>query len=71
MKNGKGDKRRPTNEGAYRANYSNIFGPPLPIELKPFLANPIDHADSQKKSNLAFGSDVLIQAAMKVGNLLS
>lgn len=71
MRNGKGDKRRPTDEEAYRVNYGNIFGPPSPIELKPFPTDPIDHAGPQKKFNLDFGSDALMQAALKVGNMLS
>lgn len=66
MSNGKGSKRRPTDEAAYRDNYGNVFGPPLPIEARPF-----DNADSREKSNLDFESDALIQSAMKLGNLLS
>jgi hypothetical protein len=41
--NGKGSKRRPTNEKKFRDNYGNIFGQPLPIELKPFETDPIKH----------------------------
>lgn len=44
--NGKGDKRRLTNEAAYGNNYGNIFGEPLPIERKPFEDEPIIHAYS-------------------------
>ena len=50
--NGKGSKRRPTNEKAYRDNHGNIFGTPLAIELRPFDDEPTPHL---KKSNLESG----------------
>jgi hypothetical protein len=68
-RNGKGSKRRPTNESAYRDNFDSIFV--SLIESRPFDNEPIEHADSRKKSNFDFESDALIQSAMKLGNLLS
>ena len=41
--NGKGSKRRPTNEAKVRANWDQIFGKDQPIELKPFDRDPIQH----------------------------
>jgi hypothetical protein len=34
MNNGKGSKRRPTNEAAYRENYAKTFGPALKMSKK-------------------------------------
>jgi hypothetical protein len=42
--NGKGSKRRPTNEKAYRDNYGNIFGQPLLIDLRPLDDEPTPHS---------------------------
>lgn len=48
-RNGKGSKRRPTDEAKVRANWGNIFGQPLPVELKPFEDEPIVHQPRPKK----------------------
>ena len=47
--NGKGSKRRPTDEAKVRANWGTIFGDPLPIELKPFDGEPTVHQSRAKK----------------------
>ena len=56
--NGKGSRRRPTNEKAFRDNFDNIFVSPLPIEKRPFEADPINHANRP-----CIGSGFLAQAA--------
>lgn len=43
--NGKGSKRRPTDEAKVRANWDQIFGKKQ-IELQPFDKEPIRHATS-------------------------
>ena len=78
--NGKGSKRRPTDEIAYRDNYDgifvptsvksgNIFGDPLSVELRPYDADPIEHVDSWKKSNPSFGAGSFIVAASAFSKL--
>ena len=44
--NGKGSRRRPTDEAKVRANWDSIFGKKdkKPIELQPFESDPISHA---------------------------
>lgn len=69
MKNGKGDKRRPTNEATYRDNYGTVFGSPLPIEKRPYEADPIEHAEPEKDHLDSEWANALERAGLKVANL--